>query len=120
MKDKSTMPKLITVTHTAIGVKFSPGNPSLLVMPSFNPERLSPRLAKFFAKVAKSGSGGIKVKTLSKDDRWSARFLLKIHALRDILEPKKTVASKKASAKRPARLSRPAKGAAVTPATGRL
>ena len=93
-------PKLITITHTAIGVKFSPGNPSLVTVAGFDAEKLSSPLAKFFARVAKSGSDGVKVKTLDKDDRWSARFLLKIHALKDIPEPteEKKVTKKPAKA----------------------
>lgn len=83
---KTNKPKLITVPHVAIGVNFSPGNPTLVVQENFKPDRLSPRLAKVFARVAKSGRGGVWVKSLNRDDRWSARFLLKIKALREIPE----------------------------------
>jgi hypothetical protein len=119
MKTKTKQPKLITVTHTAIGVKFSPGNPSLLAATGYKPDRLSPRLAKFFAKVAKGGKGGIKVKGLGKDDRWTARFLLKIKALREIAEPKaKVAAPKKPAAKKPARATTPTRAStAVAPAS---
>jgi hypothetical protein len=105
---KIKKPKLITIWHTAIGVKFSPGNPSLVTVAGYDAAKLSPRLAKFFAKVAKGGKNGIKVKGLSKDDRWTARFLLKIKALREIAEPK-AAAPKKPVAKKPARAATPAK-----------
>jgi hypothetical protein len=121
MKTKTKQPKLITVSHTAIGVKFSPGNPSLVTVAGYAAAKLSPRLAKFFAKVAKGGKSGIKVKGLGKDDRWTARFLLKIKALREIAEPKATApkkrAAKKSAAKKPARASTPAKAPVATPAT---
>jgi|SRR5580704_12368095 hypothetical protein len=105
MKDKSTKPKLITVWHTAIGVKFSPGNPSLVAVADYDAAKLSPRLAKVFSKIEKSGRDGVKVKTLDKDDRWSARFLLKIHALRDVPEPKDEKVEKKSGKKAPKALT---------------
>src|SRR5690349_15727431 len=107
---KIKKPKLITVWHTAIGVTFSTGNPSLVTVAGYDAAKLSPRLAKFFAKVAKGGKNGIKVKGLSKDDRWTARFLLKIKALREIAEPEpKTSAPKNLHATRPSRASSLAK-----------
>ena len=117
MKSKTEKPNLIAVSHSAIGVKFSPGNPTLLVAAGYNPDRLSPRLAKFFARVAKGGKSGIKVKGLDKDDRWTARFLLKIKALREIAEPKASVAPKKAKAKKPAPATAVAKDAAPVSVT---
>jgi hypothetical protein len=116
MKTKTEQPKLIAVTHTAIGVNFSPGNPSLVTVAGYDAAKLSPRLAKFFAKVAKGGRTGIKVKDLGKDDRWTARFMLKIKALREIAEPKpKASAPKKPAAKKPARATTPAKAPALAP-----
>jgi hypothetical protein len=100
MKNKAKQPKLITVTHIAIGVKFSPGNPSLVVVAGLDPDRLSPRLAKYFARVAKGGKSGIKLKGLGKDDRWTARFLLKIKALREMAELKKMVVPKRTPARK--------------------
>jgi hypothetical protein len=117
MKNKPKQPKLITVTHTAIGVNFSPGNPSLTTVAGYDAAKLSPRLAKFFARVAKGGRTGIKVKGLGKDDRWTGRFLLKIKALREIAEPKaKAAAVKKPAVKKPARATTP-KAPAVAPAS---
>jgi|SRR5271170_3370659 len=84
--DKEKKPKLITVWHTALGFNFSPGNSTLITVPGYDAAKLSPRLAKVFAKIEKSGRAGVRVKTLGKDDRWSARFLLKIHALKEIPE----------------------------------
>jgi len=104
--DTKKKAKLITVSHTAIGVMFSPGNPSLVAVANFDAAKLSPRLAKVFSKIEKSGSGGVKVKTLDKDDRWSARFLLKIKALRDVPEPKEE--------KKPKASQKPAKALTIT------
>jgi hypothetical protein len=112
MKTNIKQPKLITIWHTAIGVKFSPGSPSLVTVAGYDAAKLSPRLAKFFAKVAKGGKSGVKVKGLNKDDRWTARFLLKIKALREIAAPKpKAAVPKKPAAKRAARASAPTKAA---------
>jgi hypothetical protein len=118
MKTNIKQPKLITIWHTAIGVKFSPGSPSLVTVAGYDAAKLSPRLAKFFAKVAKGGKSGVKVKGLNKDDRWTARFLLKIKALREIAEPKKPAAPpKKPTAKKPVRTTAPAKASATIQAS---
>jgi hypothetical protein len=116
--DKEKKPKLISVPHTAIGTNFSPGNPSLAVVADFDAAKLSPRLAKVFAKIEKSGRTGVKVKTLDRDDRWSCRFLLKIHALKDIPEPKEEKAEKKTS-KKPAKTVAIARARAKQTAKGR-
>jgi hypothetical protein len=119
MKITIKKPKLITVWHTAIGVKFSPGDPSLVAVTGYDAAKLSPRLAKFFAKVAKGGRRGIKIQGLGKDDRWTARFLLKIKALRELSEPKTNAAApKKSPAEKPARAASPAKAPTAASASG--
>jgi len=84
---KTEKSKLIVVSHEAIATRFSKGNPSLVTVADFDEKRLSPRLAKVFARVHKAGREGVRVKTLDRDDRWSARFLLSIKALRDMPDP---------------------------------
>src|SRR5216684_1377567 len=100
--DTKKKQKLIVVSHTAAGPKFSPGNPTLKINPVFkDADRLSPRLAKFWARMKKAGSGGLKVKNLDYDSAWSARFLILIKALRDVPDAEAAkVATKKSSGKK--------------------
>jgi hypothetical protein len=92
-KLKSKKPSIV-VSHTAAGPKLSGTNARLVINSSFkDAERFSPRLKKFWAKVVRSGKGGLKVKTLDYGDQWSARFLIQIKALRDVPGPKEEKAA---------------------------
>jgi hypothetical protein len=117
MKNKSKKPKLITVPVTSLGISFSPGDPSLVAVRGYDATRLSAKLAKVFRKIEKRGSAGLRLSALDRYRRWSARFLLKIKALREVPEAKKKAAPKKPSAKKPARATAPAKAAPAVAST---
>jgi hypothetical protein len=108
MKNKTNKPKLITVPVTSLGIKFSPGDPYLVAVRGYDATRLSGKLRKVFLKIEKRGRAGLRLSALDRYRRWSARFLLKIGALREVPEAKKKVASKRAPAKKSARISAPA------------
>jgi hypothetical protein len=117
MKNKTKKPKLITVPVTSLGISFSPGDPHLVAARGYDATKLSAKLAKVFRKIEKRGRAGLRLSALDRYRRWSARFLLKIGALREVPEAKKKAAPKKSSAKKPARASAPAKAApALAPA----
>ena len=116
MKNKTKKPKLITVPVTSLGISFSAGDPTLVAVRGYDATRLSEKLAKGFRKIEKRGRAGLRLSALDRYRRWSARFLLKIGALREVLEAKKKAAPKKSAAKKPVRASVPAKAApAVAP-----
>jgi hypothetical protein len=110
MKHKTKKPKLITVPVTSLGISFSPGDPTLVAVRGYDATRLSDKLAKVFRKIEKCGRAGLRLSALDRYRRWSARFLLKIGALREV-PAKKKAGPKKPAAKKPARASAPAKAA---------
>ncbi len=117
MKNKTKKPKLITVPVTSLGISFSPGDPSLVAVRGYDATKLSDKLAKVFRKIEKRGRAGLRLSALDRYRRWSARFLLKIGALREVPEGKKKAVAKRAPAKKPARASTPAKAStAAAPA----
>jgi hypothetical protein len=97
---KEKKPKLIRSPFTSLGVTFSRGNPSLVTAAGYDVARLSEKLRKVFFLVEKYGSAGMKVRDLDRYRRWNARFLLKIHALREIPDREAGKAGKKAGPKR--------------------
>jgi hypothetical protein len=117
MKNKTKKPKLITSPFTSLGISFSPGDPRLVAVRGYDATKLSDKLAKVFRKIEKRGRAGLRLSTLDRYRRWSARFLLKIGALREVQEAKKKATPKKPAAKKPARASAQAKAAtAAAPA----
>jgi hypothetical protein len=117
MKNKTKKPKLITVPVTSLRISFSPGDPHLVAVRGYDATRLSDKLAKVFRKVEKRGRAGLRLSALDRYRRWSARFLLKIGALREVPEAKKKAAPKRAAAKKLARVGAPAKAQVATPAS---
>jgi hypothetical protein len=117
MKNKTKKPKLITVPVTSLGISFSPGDPRLVAVRGYDATKLSPKLAKVFRKIEKRGRAGVRVSALDRYRRWSARFLLKIGALREVPDAKKKAVPKRASAKKPARASGQAKAAPAAVST---
>jgi hypothetical protein len=116
MKNKTKKPKLITVPVTSLGISFSPGDPHLVAVRGYDATKLSAKLAKVFRKIEKRGRAGLRLSTLDRYRRWSARFLLKIKALREVPEAKKKTAPKRVAPKKPERWCAPAKAsAAVAP-----
>ncbi|SRR5260370_9135467 len=110
---------IIRTTHKAIRYRFPRGNPAIVARP-FAAARLSPRLAKLYAKIHKGGKAGVSVKRLDRDERWAARQLVEVGALRAVPNEEKSASKKaKALAKKPAGASNAVKVAAVTPTTGR-
>jgi hypothetical protein len=107
MKNKTKKPKLITVPVTSLGISFSPGDPRLVAVVGYDAVKLSDKLAKVFRKIEKRGRAGLRLSALDRYRRWSARFLLKIGALREIPDPETGKAGKKAGAQK-----KPAKAAA--------
>jgi hypothetical protein len=101
MKNKTKKPKLITVPVTSLGISFSPGDPHLVAVRGYDATKLSDKLAKVFRKIEKRGRAGLRLSALDRYRRWSARFLLKIKALREVPEAKKKAAPKRTSAKAP-------------------
>jgi hypothetical protein len=66
--------------------------------------------------IEKRGGAGLRLSALDRYRRWSARFLLKIKALREVPEAKKNAGPTKLAAKKPARVGASAKAApAVAP-----
>ena len=113
MKNKT---KLITVPVTSLGISFSPGDPRLVAVRGYDATKLSTKLAKVFRKIERRGRAGLRLSGLDRYRRWSARFLLKIGALREVPEAKKKAASKRAAAKKAARASAPSEaGTPVAP-----
>jgi hypothetical protein len=104
---KEKKPKLISSPFTSLGITFSPGNPSLVTAAGYDVARLSEKLRKVFFLVEKHGSAGMKVKDLDRYRRWNARFLLKIHALREVPDREAGKAGKKKAGPR----RKPAKAA---------
>ena len=96
-------------------VSFSAGYLRLVAVRGYVSSRLTPKLAKVFRKIEKRGRAGLRLSALDRYRRWSARFLLKIGALREVPEAKKKAAPKRAPAKKPTRTSSPAKAPAVAP-----
>jgi hypothetical protein len=114
---KPKKPKLITVPVTSLGISFSPGDPHLVAVRGYDASKLSDKLGKVYLKIQKRGRAGLRLSALDRYRRWSARFLLKIKALREIAEPKEKAVPKRAAAKKPARASAPTKAApAAAPA----
>jgi hypothetical protein len=109
MKNKTKKPKLITSPFTSLGISFSPGDPHLVAVRGYDATKLSAKLAKVFRKIEKRGRAGLRLSALDRYRRWSARFLLKIGALREVPEAKKKAAPKRAAAKKPASAAAPAK-----------
>jgi hypothetical protein len=99
---KAKKSKLITVPVTSLGISFSPGDPRLVAVRGYDATRLSDKLVKMFRRIEKRGRAGVRRSALDRYRRWSARFLLKIGALREVPEAKKRVAPKRAPAKKPA------------------
>jgi hypothetical protein len=91
--------KLITAPVTSLGISFSPGDPTLVAVAGYDATKLSDKLAKVFRKIEKCGSAGLRLSALDRYRRWSARFLLKIKALREIPEAKEEKAEKTARKK---------------------
>ncbi len=102
MDTKKEKQKLIVVSHTKAGKPFTPGNPTLVINPSFkDSERFSPRLAKFWEKVIRAGKKAVQVNTLDYDQKWSARYMRDLGALKEIPDPEATkAATKKSSGKK--------------------
>lgn len=106
MKSNKPKKKLITVPVTSLGISFSRGNPSLVATVGYDATRLSGKLAKVFHLVRKRGRAGLRLSALDRYRRWSARFLLKIGALREVPEAREEKARKTAS-KKPAKAASP-------------
>ncbi len=103
---KEKKPKLITVPVTSLGINFSPGDPALVAVRGYDATRLSGKLAKVFHLVRKRGRAGLRLSALDRYRRWSARFLLKIGALREVPEVKEEKA-RKTGPKKPAKVASP-------------
>jgi hypothetical protein len=117
MKNKTKKPKLITVPVTSLGISFSPGDPTLVAVRGYDATKLSAKLAKVFRKIEKRGRAGLRLSSLDRYRRWSARFLLKIGALREVPQAKQKAAPKRAPAKKTARSNAPTKAPVATPAS---
>jgi hypothetical protein len=117
MKNKTKKPKLITSPFTSLGISFSPGDPRLVAVRGYDATRLSAKLAKVFRKIEKRGRAGLRLSALDRYRRWSARFLLKIGALREVPEAEKKAAPKRGAAKKAARTAAPANEPTVATTT---
>lgn len=78
---KTKKQQLIVVPTDGIKTKFSKEANKLVAVTSFkDASRLSPRLARFFARSKKS----VQLKSLDRADRWTARFLLHLGAVKEV------------------------------------